>query len=375
MTGTYTCVIVGAGPAGIGLGVALKEIGLENFVLLERSDVGASFDFWPEGMKLITPSFTGNAYGLMDLNSIALHTSPAFSLGVEHPTGPQYADYLRGVSDHFQLPIRTEVEVNAVRPHDNGFVLDTSEGEIYSRYVVWAAGEFQYPNVDPFPGAEHCIHNSLIESWSDLEGDETLIIGGYESGMDAAIHLIRTGKRVRLLDRQTFWEDERISDPSDTLSPYTKERLRDALATGRLELFGDLDVVEVDHTEEGYRVFVEKADGERQCFETQFPPVLATGFVGSLSLVRELFEETEDGHVRLSEVDESTRTPGLFLAGPNVTHNGILFCFIYKFRQRFAVIANQLAERLGLDASKLEEYRKRGMYLDDLSCCGEDCQC
>ncbi|GJM74955.1 hypothetical protein HMSSN036_71710 [Paenibacillus macerans] len=77
----------------------------------------------------------------------------------------------------------------------------------------------------------------------------------------------------------------------------------------------------------------------------------------------------------LNEVDESTLTPGLFVSGPGVRHGHLIFCFIYKFRQRFGVVAGEIAERLGLDTGTLEEYRKQGMLLTDLSCCGEDCQC
>jgi hypothetical protein len=91
--------------------------------------------------------------------------------------------------------------------------------------------------------------------------------------------------------------------------------------------------------------------------------------------VAELFSRREDGYPLLSELDESTITPGLFLCGPMVRHENHVFCFIYKFRQRFAVVAKTVADRLGLPAEQLEVYRQWGMYLDDLSCCGEECAC
>lgn len=77
----------------------------------------------------------------------------------------------------------------------------------------------------------------------------------------------------------------------------------------------------------------------------------------------------------MSERDESLRAPGFFVVGPQVRHEGVIFCFIYKFRQRFAVVAAAIGERLGLDLAPLEAYRDGGMYLDDLSCCGQDCAC
>ena len=34
-----------------------------------------------------------------------------------------------------------------------------------------------------------------------------------------------------------------------------------------------------------------------------------------------------------------------------------------------------IAQRLGIDPTPLEVYRKEGMFLDDLSCCDNDCVC
>ena len=105
------------------------------------------------------------------------------------------------------------------------------------------------------------------------------------------------------------------------------------------------------------------------------PPILATGFSGSLKLIESLFTWKKNGYVDLTERDESTITPGLFVAGPMVRHEDAIFCFIYKFRQRFAVVANAIAQQLGIDTGPLEAYRNKQMFLDDLSCCEEECAC
>lgn len=371
----FDCLIVGGGAAGIGMGCVLKELGVRRFRILERGEVGASFRLWPRETRMITPSFTGNAYGLLDLNAIALQTSPAYTLGTEHPSGEEYAQYLQAVADYKKLPVRTGVDVTNVRPVKNGFEVDTSEGMLFSRYVVWAAGEFQYPKLDGFPGAEYGIHSSLIGEWGGVEGDEVVVIGGYESGADAAIHMGRLGKKVTLIDRAGRWTEKGSSDPSLELSPFTKDRLR-TVDDGRIELLDGYAVHWVEKSKDGgYIIYCENADGEEKFVRTGRPPILATGFNGSLGLVRHLFEPGADGGVLLNERDESTLAPGLFVSGPSVTHGGLLFCFIYKFRQRFGVVAKAIAGGLGLDTSVLEEYRKQGMMLDDLSCCGEDCAC
>ena len=77
----------------------------------------------------------------------------------------------------------------------------------------------------------------------------------------------------------------------------------------------------------------------------------------------------------VSEEDESIKTPGLYLVGPQVRHENIIFCFIYKYRQRFGVVANSIGKRLGVDTDLLQQYKNEGLYLDDLSCCPDECDC
>ncbi|RIK32926.1 MAG: monooxygenase [Chloroflexi bacterium] len=369
MADRHDVLIVGAGAAGVGMGVVLLDLGVGNFTIVERYEVGASFLRWPAEMRFISPSFTSNGFGLLDLNAVTINTSPAHTLREEHPTGHNYAQYLKAVASHFELPVREGVEVYTMQPEAEGFRLYTSAGQLQSRFVIWAAGEFQYPNTEPVDGAEHCIHNATVASWKELAGDDFTVIGGFESGIDAAVTLVRLGKQVRVLDAAAPWAFS-SPDPSLVLSPYTQSRLRKAQATGRLELVpGGVKCVE---RQNGHFV-IHGSEGERWTSPT--PPILATGFAGSLGLVHDLFDwHEEHNYALLTENDESTKTPGLFVVGPAVRHGSIILCFIYKFRQRFAVVARAIGERLGLDTSVLEAYRPQ-MFLDDLSCCDDTCAC
>ena len=369
---SFDIVVVGAGAAGLGLGVTLRDLGIDDFVILDRAAVGASFLRWPRQTRFITPSFNGTQFGVLDLNAVCLHTSPAYSIGVEHPTGEEYAGYLRGVANYFDLPVETGVDVLSVttRAPSKRFRVKTSRGDIRARFVVWAGGEMQYPRTNGFHGAELCLHNSQVTSWDDLGGDERCIIGGSESGVDAAVALAAAGRRAVVFDREEPWK-RTGSDPSQLLSPFTTARLTSAIDSGRVTLRGGCTVIGVRRKDNGYQLALEDGDVV-DCAEK---PILASGFVGSASLVRSLFDWRDDGFPLLTENDESTVTKGLFLIGPQVRQDDLVFCFIYKFRQRFAVVANQIARRLRVSAKPLEEYRRYGMYLDDLSCCSDDCPC
>ncbi|MFA9432117.1 NAD(P)/FAD-dependent oxidoreductase [Egicoccus sp. AB-alg2] len=364
-------VVVGAGPAGLGVAAMLGRVGVDA-VVVDRHEIGASFRRWPEGMRLITPSFTGNQFGLVDLNAITPETSPALSLLEEHPTGAQYAAYLELVADLEELAVRTGVEVNDVAPRPDGSLTVHVEGgaDLAARHVVWAAGEAQYPRLGGFAGASWCTPAIEVRRWDGHPGDDVVVIGGYESGVDAAVHLVARGRRVTVVDPAAPWEVV-DADPSRTLSPYTHGRLRTAHETGRLRLVGDAGVVGVTREPHGFEVHL----AGDETLRSAGPPLLAVGFEGSLTRVRDRFAFDARGRVELTEqADESTVVDNLFLAGPALAHREAIFCFVYKFRQRFGVVAREIATRLGRDATPLEAVRPSGFLLDDLSCC-DDCAC
>ncbi len=368
-------VIVGAGPAGIGMAIELGKVpGLE-FGILERDRIGESFRRWPAQTRLITPSFNSSPFGLADLNAVDATTSPANFAGAEHLSGQQYANYLNFVAESAHLPIVCGCKVLEVNPDpEGGFHLVTELGELFTQFLIWACGEYQFPDLHPFPGAHWCRHYAHIEDWQVLENGPFIVIGGYESGLDSAINLVKLGYKVRLLVRKPTWDMPDIQDPSQILSPFTRERLREIESNDLLEIVFDANVVEV--TRENDNVYrVHTADG--RYWDVSQMPILGTGFVkgGGARQIRDLWEWNNEDHIVLSDVDESTNTPGLFLVGPQVRHDNRIYCFIYKFRQRFALIALQITQRLQLDVEWLES-SKHGAWgpFGNSECC-EGCEC
>jgi len=283
---TADVIVIGGGAAGIGTAFSLTAIfGLDpsRVLVLERGEaIGTSFRSWPEEMRFISPSFNQQAHATpspaqphpaacappptaalqgwtksFDLNSIAHGTSPAYTLHAQHPSGTQYADYINEIAEAAKLNVQLRTEVLSVAPIDGGGfnVRVRAAGEEVtkrSRYVVWAAGEFQYPRESPdaFAGAGLCTHNSRVRSWKEMPGDEYVLIGGcaaeperlalssdaptrallrappralasapaptapspprahrvasvlsarYESGVDAAVNLAKAGKQATVL--------------------------------------------------------------------------------------------------------------------------------------------------------------------------------
>jgi putative flavoprotein involved in K+ transport len=364
-------LVVGAGPAGIGTALALRAVDDLVVGVLERGRIGQTFLQWPEAQTFLTPSFTGNGFGSTDLNSVHPRTSPAFSLGVDYPDGAQYARYLRSVVAHFGVPVMEETEVAAVRRHEAGFEVVTDRSTVLTRALVWAGGEFAHPIAPRLPGSALADHSRFPAAWTPRDGD-LVVIGGYESGIDVACHHVRQGATVTVVDAEQPWDAGTGSDPSFRLAPRTRGRLREALATGRLTLVAERAVgIRPVPAPGGFVVRL----GDGRVLRSDTAPIAATGFGPGLGPVAHLFAERPDGWPELDEDDQSTIAPGLFLSGAALRHGGLKFCFVYKFRQRFAHVARVVGERAGKDTGALEEWRAAGMLTDDLSCCGVECAC
>ncbi|WP_166461769.1 NAD(P)-binding domain-containing protein [Paracoccus alkanivorans] len=233
--------VAGAGPAGLGVARALRVLAIPDVWLLERGPIEQSFLRWPSGTRLLTPSFPGNVFGLTDLNAISYDSSPGWSLKREHPDGGYYARYLEQAALAFGLNVEGGIEVLGLEPEGETFRLHTDQGEIGANFVIWACGQFGTPTDAGIIGAEHARHYAGVTRWQDVPGDETFVIGGNESGIDATLGLACAGKRVTVLARAAASWLDGDKDPSRVLSLFTRQRLDVAMKGGAIMLVDGAD--------------------------------------------------------------------------------------------------------------------------------------
>ncbi len=369
----YDVIIVGAGPAGIGVASLLSQSNI-NYLVLEKNEIGNSFLQWPKSMEMITPSFPSNAFGQIDLNSICEGSSPAFSFNKEHLTGEEYSEYLDLISDHFELKTQTHTEVKTVQKKENGWIINTNTDNYFAKYIIWAAGEFQNPQIRNIKGSEHCIHSSFIKYPNQIQGNNFVIIGGYGSGVQLAYDLIQNKQKVTLINPFKI-DDVSTSDPSRVLSPYTFNKY-EKLKNSKLytEILGEVDSVST--SEDIYQIKLK----DKTVIKTEQIPICATGFSLVKEPIKEFISFRDDGSPNLiPETDEFFGQKNIYLSGPSVRHDDHIFCFIYKFRQRFGVIVEDIMKKEKYSDKNIsllvDSWKRNGMYLSDLSCCGEECVC
>lgn len=185
-------LVIGAGQAGIAMSAHLTERGIAHIVV-ERDRVA---ERWRTGR-----------WDSLVANGPAWHDRfPGLEFDGDpdgFATKDQVADYFAAYAAKIDAPVRTGVEVTAVRRSVGrpGFVAETSAGTIEARYVVAATGPFQrpvIPAVVPADAVIHQLHSSSYRNPQQLPDGAVLVVGAGSSGVQIADELQRSGRKVYL---------------------------------------------------------------------------------------------------------------------------------------------------------------------------------
>ena len=192
-------VVVGAGQAGLAASSLLTRHGREH-VVLER---GAVAETWRsrrwDGFYLNTPNWSLQLPGA----EYAGDDPDAFAPLAE------VIDYLESYARSFGAPVRENVEVTALRPEADGYVLDCAGEGVTARNVVVATGAFQQPRprvegVDTAP-VELQLTTNEYRRPAQLPAGAVLVVGGGQSGCQITDELLRAGREVYLSTGSCGW--------------------------------------------------------------------------------------------------------------------------------------------------------------------------
>jgi len=368
----HECVIIWAWAAGIWVALKLKELGVE-CIIIEWDEVWSSFKKWSPETHFISPSFPGNAFGQVDLNAIHHETSPGYMFRKEHVSGQEYAEYLQKIVDTYEVKVQEYEKVLSVEKKDDIFHISTEKWEYRSQFLISAIGEFQFPYSWDISGSEYAIHSSKIQDFSSYNWENIIpIIGGYESCVDTAYALYKNGNTIHVFCAHEI-DEITTSDSSQILSLYSLERLRQMQESKKIQFTKEY-ITGIKKEKDFYSIIWQS--GEKYDFSEK--PILATGFAPKYEFLGDFITYRSDGLPELNRVDELQKTKNIFLVGAQVRQEDLIFCFVYKYRLRFWVVALEIAHRLWKDANYYEvqeNWEKQGFYLSDLWSCGDECIC
>ena len=205
MSRTPSVLIVGAGFAGLGTAIRLLQSGIDDFVVLERSDrVGGTWrDNTYPGAACDIPSV---------LYSYSFAPKPDWSRA--YSPGGEIQDYIDHLVERFRLAdhIRFGVEVTALNfdEHTATWTADTASGETFGgRTAVMAAGPLANASWPEIRGLEsytgHKIHSARWDHDYDMTGKRVAVIGTGASAVQIIPELVKTAAKVKVFQRTPGW--------------------------------------------------------------------------------------------------------------------------------------------------------------------------
>jgi putative flavoprotein involved in K+ transport len=180
------CAVVGAGPAGLAVSLALAGCGIDH-VVLERDRVAAT---WRDQRW---DSFRLNTAGWMNamLGGQARHA---------YATGLEIVQRLGQLAAG--CPVREGVRVTRLAPAGDGWAMATDDGEVRARTVVVATGDQNLAKVPPLarrlPEWVAQLHAADYRGPGQLPHGAVLVVGSAQSGCQITEDLLAGGRRVVL---------------------------------------------------------------------------------------------------------------------------------------------------------------------------------
>ena len=196
--------IVGAGFAGLGMAIRLKQDGRDDFVILERAnEVGG---VWRENR------YPGAACDV-ESRLYELEAAPNPDWSRRFAGWEEIAAYLRGLVDDFDLgrhlAFGTDVEAATWDDGAGRWTLDTSRGTLTADVLVAAPGALAEPRYPDLPGLDTfggpAFHTARWDEGVDLAGQRVAVVGTGASAIQVVPGIQPTVGRLTLYQRTPAW--------------------------------------------------------------------------------------------------------------------------------------------------------------------------
>ena len=250
----HALVVVGAGPAGLCVAGAARARGVEAVVVEASDAVGGAWRHIPGDLRCLSP----RVHDLL----------PDGTFPAGHGVRATAAEVLRWATDYATreaFDIRFGVTANGLREDRGVLRLVTTDGELATRRLVVATGEFGRPRIPELPGADAFAgvaeHSRHCDPASVREGERVVLVGTGNSAVDLLPRLLARGADLVVSARtsptrpeglptgakaRVLWEASaipvRLLPPrlrcTDTV-PVVDPDLYDAIASGRVREVGE----------------------------------------------------------------------------------------------------------------------------------------
>lgn len=167
--------VIGGGQAGLAAGYFLRRVKADFVILDAQSRPGGAWRHYWDSLRLFSPA----RYSL--LPGWWMPDQP----GEPFPTSDHVREYLAAYEIRYRLPIRRNVDVDAVHAHPNHLEVRSRERRWRARAVISATGTWRRPRWPRYPGADTFrgtqIHTVSYRRPEPFTGQRVVIVGGGNS--------------------------------------------------------------------------------------------------------------------------------------------------------------------------------------------------
>jgi thioredoxin reductase (NADPH) len=289
--------IVGAGPIGIELAIALKKAGI-SYVQFDARQVGYTISWFAPQTRF----FSSN-------ERIAIARVPLQTVDQLKATREEYLTYLRQIVQQFDLTVNAYEPVVGICRERDRFVLTTTPAAGEKRYevesVVLATGGTAAPNLLGIPG-ENLPHVSHYFTDPHVYfRQRVLVVGGKNSAAEAALRCYHAGAQVAISYRR-----ERL--PEKHIKYWLLPELNTLMEMGWIKSYFNTRPVGITPT----HVTLAGPDGAESDVPADFV-LLLTGYVADMTLFRAAGVDLQGDRQTpaFNEATMETNVPGLYVAG------------------------------------------------------------
>jgi thioredoxin reductase (NADPH) len=202
MTNRTDVVVVGAGPIGLELAVALKREGID-YLHFDAKQIGYTISWFPPQTRFFSSS-----------ERIAIAGAPLQTADQFKATREEYLAYLRGIVEQFDLQIQTYSRVVSVHRGDGEFLVTThSNGRrqrCRARRIVFCTGGTDHPRRLNIPGEDLPHVSHYFKDPHTYFRKRLLVVGGKNSAVETALRCHHAGAEVLLSYRRLQFDPKSI---------------------------------------------------------------------------------------------------------------------------------------------------------------------
>jgi thioredoxin reductase (NADPH) len=226
--------IIGAGPIGLELAVALKRRNI-SYLHFDAKQIGYTISWFAPQTRF----FSSN-------ERIAIAGVPLFTSDQSKATREDYLAYLRAIVQQFDLKINTYERITSIQRHDDDFSLTSQpvgrQKRVYrARRIVLATGGTDHPRRLNIPGEDLSHVEHYFRDPHAYFGKRLLIIGGKNSAVEAALRCHSAGATVSLSYR-------RRQLPAESIKYWLLPEMNALCKSGCIEAYFDSTAVAITPT-------------------------------------------------------------------------------------------------------------------------------